>query len=461
MNYKHHLFVTTLALLTLASSCQKNPDVFDQTPSARAEQYLEQAQQILLSSPEGWEARLYPSETQKWGGYTVLIKFTDRENCEVSNDLLGADVVTKGQYRLDNSNNPSLVFTTYSRGIHLFSEPSPAGFFASSSDAEHTALGADGDYSFQIQSVKPQEIVLVGARSRSKVVLTPAGTTSWKEQLTAIQQTAQELDIPNFKITGLGEDISGRMDASHRQLTLVVDGETVSLPFRFIAQGIELYKPFERAGKSLRRLLVSGASTDYTLASEDGMVKLQGQELPLIELLYAKTWTMDATHSGQRTRQGFAYASAAIGGWRARLAVAPQATLTLSEGSGTVYVPITARQTGAVLLPLPFQLTVTSSGEDEVSFSYQLQSFTAGSTEDILYNQLALYTSLAGLCNLQVTVPLEDGSSQTLYSDPVGPRSYKLTADNKIRPRWLLLTDKTDPTNKIYLFTDPTGVSTE
>lgn len=462
MKYKHHLFVATLATLSLVSSCQKDPDVFDQSPSARVEQYLERAQQTLLSSPEGWEARLYPSETQKWGGYTVLIKFTDRENCEVSNDLLGPDVVTKGQYRLDNSNNPSLIFTTYSRAIHLFSEPSPEGFFPSSSDAEHTALGADGDYSFQIQSVKPEEIVLVGARSRSRVVLTPVGKTSWKDQLAAIIQTSKDVDIPKFKLTGLGDDIEGRMNAGRRQLALVIDGEHVTVPFRYIDRGIEFYQPLQRAGKSVSRLLISGATADYTLASEDGSVKLQGQEMSLIEHLYAKSWTMDSAHSGQRTRQGFAYAMAAISGWRSPLGVASSATLSLSEGQGVAYVPIIARRTGAVILPLPFELTVKSSGSDEVSFSYQVPSgLRPGSTEDILYNQLALYTSLAGLCNLQVTVQLEDGGAQTLYSDPVEPRSYTLSADNKIRPHWILLTDKTDPTNKIYLFTDPTGVPTE
>lgn len=456
---KQSILVAALATLSFVSSCQKNPEVFDQTPTARLEQYLERTQQILLSHPEGWVASVYPEKTQKWGGYTALIKFTDRENCEVSNELLDADIVTQGQYKLDNSNNPSLIFSTYSRGIHIFSEPNPAGAFIGTDATEHLALGGNGDYSFQIQSVEADRIVLIGARSRSKMVLTPAAKTEWKGQIEAIQQAKALIDFPKFKITGLGEDLPGSMDLASRQLNVTIDGEDKHIPFRILDGGLELYEPLSRGGKSVQRLLVSGAATDYTLASEDGTVKLIGQEQSLQDILSSRRWILDTSHSGQRTRQGFSYAISAIQGWNSAFTIVPSARLLIQGNEGIVNTQILVRASGN-LVDMPYELAIGHPAEDEVSFTYRPQSGLTG-VMDILYNQLSLYMSLAGLCNLQVSVELEGGEKRTLYEDPVGPRVYKIATDSRIRPTWISLTDKLDPTNKIYLFTNPEGVPTE
>lgn len=456
---KQTILAVALATLSLVSSCQKNPDVFEQTPSARLEQYLERMQQVLLAHPEGWVASIYPEKTQKWGGYTALIKFLDRENCEVSNELLGANVVTRGQYKLDNSNNPSLIFTTYSRAIHLFSEPNPAGAFVGSDATEHLALGANGDYSYQIQSIEADKIVLIGARSRSKLVLTPAGSTDWKEQIEAVKKAKALIEIPRFKLTGFSEDLPGSMDIQSRQLHVTVGEEDKRLPFRILDRGIELYEPFTYGGKSVQRLLLSGNPSDYTLTSEDGSVKLVGQELSLHELLTSQTWTFDTSHSGQRTRQGFSYAISALTGWRSDLTIIPSATLLIQGSEGIANTQILLRVSGG-RVDIPYSLQVAYPAEDEVSFTYVPEQGLTG-VMDVLYNQLALYMSVAGFCNLQVAVDLEGGERRTLYDDPVAPRSYTISTDSRIRPHWVCLTDKLDPTNKIYLFTDPEGVPTE
>ena len=65
------LFLMLSALLF--QSCLKDQeDVFDESSAARMENYLNEAQRVLMSSENGWVLEYYPETHRKYGeGYVM------------------------------------------------------------------------------------------------------------------------------------------------------------------------------------------------------------------------------------------------------------------------------------------------------------------------------------------------------------------------------------------------------
>ena len=163
-----------LSGVLLTASCQKDQNVFSTTPAERTSQSLQEALTTLQSSVYGWKMTLYPSKDKKYGGYTLFVQF-DKDGTLSSSDELQAkdDVVSRSLYEVDNSNGPTLIFNTYNKSIHRYSEPNSRDF------TENLAFGADGDYSYRIISLSPDKVVLKGVRTGTEAILTPLKTSGW------------------------------------------------------------------------------------------------------------------------------------------------------------------------------------------------------------------------------------------------------------------------------------------
>lgn len=211
--YKY-LVSVAVASLALLSSCTRTEDpTFATTPSERIEASLHQVQSALIAPSNGWVARIYPSGDQKWGGYTVLLKFTADGRVQAANELLDPSKTYNSYYTIDNSILTSINFDTENKAIHLFAEPnlsrtiaedkqergdeSLLGRFAGASSNR----GLEGDNSFQVVSVAADRVVLRGMHSQSLAVLTPAPAESWQNQLVAIQAASKAFVMPRVQLS--------------------------------------------------------------------------------------------------------------------------------------------------------------------------------------------------------------------------------------------------------------------
>lgn len=80
---KRNKVLTYLVLMLpalLFQSCLKDQDdVFDESSAARMENYLNEAQRVLMSSEEGWALDYYPETNRVYGGFTYTLKFGKSE----------------------------------------------------------------------------------------------------------------------------------------------------------------------------------------------------------------------------------------------------------------------------------------------------------------------------------------------------------------------------------------------
>ena len=155
---KTNKILTGLSLLfpaLLFQSCLKDQeDVFDESSAARMENYLNEAQRVLMSAENGWILEYYPETNRKYGGFTYTLKFT-KDEAEVRSEV-NPDQKEKCLYAMKTNNGPELSFDTYSPMMH---------FVATPSSKLYEAYG--GDFEFVIDSIGQDAIKFHGKRSQN------------------------------------------------------------------------------------------------------------------------------------------------------------------------------------------------------------------------------------------------------------------------------------------------------
>ena len=150
----HILFA--VAILGLLTSCLKDQeDVFDKQSAIRAEEAIAADYKILAGAEHGWLLKYYPSPYRTYGGYCVLMKFTEDGKVTVASDIAKPTVTADSYYKIAQSAGIVLSFDTYNEIFHLFSTPdAPLG--------GDTGKGWEGDYDFEFISASSEKIVLKG-----------------------------------------------------------------------------------------------------------------------------------------------------------------------------------------------------------------------------------------------------------------------------------------------------------
>ena len=94
------IIIYIMGLWLAMSACSvENDYIFDDISTARLNQYIDECDQVLLSSEHGWKMVYYP-DTVFYGGYTFLMKFSDEKGkrVEMTSDLLDSVTVSSYSY---------------------------------------------------------------------------------------------------------------------------------------------------------------------------------------------------------------------------------------------------------------------------------------------------------------------------------------------------------------------------
>lgn len=461
MRLIYHL-ASLAGVILVASSCSRTEDpTFSTSPTERITEALSEAETVLTAQTNGWIAQIYPSEEQKWGGYTVFMKFGTDGTLEASNELFKADEVFSSHYKVDNTILTSLNFDTYNKAIHVFSEPNLSAMIAAEKAAGGTALakfsgassnrGLEGDYSYQIVSVAQDRVVLRGMRSQSLAVLRPAGSTPWKDQLTAIQQASNDYAIPRIQLTIGGQTYNGRMNLDTRRLRLLnaEDEVVLNTAFAYTSSGIELYSPVTLAGTTLETF-TGDLTSGVKLVSPDKKATLAPREIAIAELVaeHKEMWTIYTQDGPQVECSGrfqeafdkffdanpnFMFISMELGA-----STAPGFT-----GFGLMVVGMDLVTNEWLFGRIPLKATYPSSSELTIAYvPSEINPDHQASLDAFLAPILA-----AGFAH----VGKIERDGKVYYNEGLEARSFKVETDNLVQTNWIKLTDKADPTNWIKI----------
>lgn len=142
------LLITLLASLAL-TSCQKNEpeDLFGKNASQRFEDKQAELRHELTSAPNGWRLT-YFTNTEYFGGYNVLMKFTNDGLVQMSSDINlenGTSSVTTSQYQILLGQGTMLSFVSKNH-LHILADSNKAlrgkGLFG---EFEFLYYGKEGD----------------------------------------------------------------------------------------------------------------------------------------------------------------------------------------------------------------------------------------------------------------------------------------------------------------------------
>lgn len=241
---KKILYVFALVGSFLLAGCNSETEsLFGESASNRIEETMNNAQQVLVSAPNGWLMKYYPSSQQSFGGYNVLMSFSAEGEVTVSADIAAPNAKATSLYRMKEQAGPTLTLDTYNEIFHFFSDPA--------SGVGGLGLGMEGDYEFTIQSATPEQVVLRGKKSGNTIVMTPMPENeTWESYLTEIQNAESKINFIRFSYTIDGQKYETQKSYRTLGITHEVDGENVTETFSYIQakDGLEFYSPITIGG---------------------------------------------------------------------------------------------------------------------------------------------------------------------------------------------------------------------
>ena len=159
-----YLFIG-LALACVLGACSRDEEsLFDKNASERAQEALDNANEVLVAPEFGWEMIYFANPSSK--GYNMIVKFEENgrviataKNRETTKDKMLTDSTSTWQVKLDYG--PIITFDTYNDVLHAWADPQ--------SDGD----GLLGDYEFLILSATPDRVVLKGKKHSAYCILRP------------------------------------------------------------------------------------------------------------------------------------------------------------------------------------------------------------------------------------------------------------------------------------------------
>lgn len=249
MKKLYNLWILALTMVWATACTPEVDDVFDHSAASRINEAIANCQKILKSASNGWVLNYYPATTKEYGGYTMLIRFTEGGQAEVSCDLFKADKKGTGLYDVVNSSGPMLTFNTYNEIFHFFTEP------ANTLGIGENGTGMEGDSDFLILSCTEQEVVLKGKKTGNKMSMHPlAEGVAWIDYLTGIKKITSEAYPALYEVV-INDQVQYTVTQRYHNFILEnADGSQVNLPFHYTQEGISFNESLSLSTLNVKNL---------------------------------------------------------------------------------------------------------------------------------------------------------------------------------------------------------------
>lgn len=277
-------------IIVLAFSCQNDDGVFDQSASERKTEAVEEYNNSLLSSENGWVLEYFVDDDFAFGGYTYIVKFGEKNNANVWFDMM-ANVNTplSSMYDVKNYGGPVLSFDTYNVFMHYFANPNVS---------EYNAKG--GDFEFLIQNENGDTINVQGLKYNKKMRLIKLKETP-SSYIKKVQENTTLMTNASFVARQDGAEIGLKASSRRFTFTFTENDEEKSLTVQYIITltGIRLYEDTEINGKMYLNFTFD--DNKENLVSSDGSLKLQ-VIIPPIDLNQAG-WLLNINGANSRSNK--------------------------------------------------------------------------------------------------------------------------------------------------------------
>ena len=248
---KKILFVFFLAAFV---SCQKNEpeDLFGKTPAERFEQNKNELLAALTSSEQGWKLS-YFTNSETFGGYTLLMKFDRNGRVEMTSDIGEEFSSTQSQYTIQEAQGTLLVFSTYNH-IHKLGDPQ--------NPSDLNGKGLEGEFQFIYYGKEGNKLKFRTQRKDTEqfVYFEPATAQEWSAMQNlwgSIEALESEPIRHYFKVTANGNVENYSLSLSHRYLTLTStsnSGKVLKTGVLPTTEGLKFNPPLEIEGKTFTEL---------------------------------------------------------------------------------------------------------------------------------------------------------------------------------------------------------------
>lgn len=293
-----------LATIAIAYTSCKNEvdDVFDESSAVRMTKALEEYDAILQTPANGWRMEYYGG--LEYGGYNMFLRFNNDNTVTVCNEVFGGDEMERSHYKLEQSAGVVLSFDEYNNIFHFFSDPDNLY------DIGAKGKGMEGDLEFRVISCTAEEVVMVGKKHGSRIVMTPA-TEDWGGYIDEVIASEEEMSFGMYYFT-VGDQIA-TVTANYRQLTFNYTDEegasaTLDAPYIVLPNVIQFYEPVEIFGKTITELTYVGGD-DFLFTSNDPDAVMKGYVPAVSEALTSGNWYVSYANMSAAVQTYWDYAA--------------------------------------------------------------------------------------------------------------------------------------------------------
>lgn len=285
----NYIWLVAFVFSIISVSCNDDTEMlFKETASERKTAAVEQYEQVLKSSDQGWVFQYFVDDNQQYGGYNYVVKFSDKDSVSVWFEY-ATDYATpiKSFYDVISYGGPVLTFNTYNVFMHYFATPSAS---------EYNAKG--GDFEFLLMQNENDTIDIKGVKTGNNMRLFKL-TEPVDDYLSKIVENANFIEQGSFGGKINGTDMSVFELYRNFTFTYIEDEESISVvvPYIVTKSGISFYEEVELLGHTYKDFTLDKENKKLISNTGDMHIEIV---IPPINL-NLDTWTLDVSVDGNRS----------------------------------------------------------------------------------------------------------------------------------------------------------------
>ena len=409
------LYMAAAVLLAAACSPEED-DIFSDSSANRADAAIAADMQVLTGAANGWLMEYYPEASQTYGGYNILLSFSEDGRVTVAGDIVSDPTATATSlFSVKQSAGIVLSFDTYNEIFHVFSAPG-------NSDGGGNGYGLEGDYDFLILEATPQQVKLKGKKSGSYAVLTPM-EGDWATYIQEVQAAEAAMLAAQYNITDGTNSATASVNYRNMTINYMEGEEALSMPAPFIVTltGIKFYEPITLWGQTISGFTYDFANDSFT-ANEQANITMKREIPPINQTFITGNWFMTYESMGSFAQAAYARLQPALAANGIQWGYIFLGDMLLDKFGFN----IVDNTTSPTVFPYDYQLI----GDDQVLFYW---NGTGAGNATLYYSQLGISPVLDVFGNY-------------------APRTFTLTTDDPESPTEITLTDNAEPSNVITMY---------